>query len=315
VYTLHSTKRTGKTTSTINHIEMTTEEDQQKVLDSVLDAALDDLDSDDDDGDKDEQRPVGGGDQNDSTGAGSSELTSDGASRPVQGPMPPPPPPPSPPMMSPPDMAGIDEMMRQLMQGGLAPPTGDDDGQADEFLGRLLQEMQSQIGTELQKMDGQTSAASSPSPKKNAPQQKSPPPKKSPQQSTPAASTPGGDRISSEVDRAVASLVDGMTNQAKLDEANMRQDPSSSGMMEDDFLKNMMQQLGEVFGGGDDGGGGINADALLDGMMEQLLSKDLMYEPIQKVTEKFPAWLEQNKGKLPPAEYEQYVLFCSIVHF
>lgn len=37
-----------------------------------------------------------------------------------------------------------------------------------------------------------------------------------------------------------------------------------------------------------------NSDDLIDGMVSQLLSKDLMYEPIKNVAEKFPSWLEVN---------------------
>ena len=49
----------------------------------------------------------------------------------------------------------------------------------------------------------------------------------------------------------------------------------------------------------------LNPDAVIDGMMEQLLSKDLMYEPMKQVAEKFPGWLEDKKDSLPAAEYEQ----------
>lgn len=39
-------------------------------------------------------------------------------------------------------------------------------------------------------------------------------------------------------------------------------------------------------------------DDFIDGMMEQLLSKELMYEPMKQVTEKFPSWLKRNKTLL-----------------
>ncbi|OEU16866.1 Pex19 protein, partial [Fragilariopsis cylindrus CCMP1102] len=39
--------------------------------------------------------------------------------------------------------------------------------------------------------------------------------------------------------------------------------------------------------------------------MEQLLSKELMYEPMKQVTEKFPLWLEQNKNKISEKEWNQ----------
>jgi peroxin-19 len=48
--------------------------------------------------------------------------------------------------------------------------------------------------------------------------------------------------------------------------------------------------------------GGLNPDAIVDGMMEQLLSKDLMYEPMKHVADEFPAWLDGKKDSLPKAE-------------
>jgi peroxin-19 len=67
---------------------------------------------------------------------------------------------------------------------------------------------------------------------------------------------------------------------------------------EDDFLREM---LGLQDGGSDD----FNSDTVIDGMMEQLLSKDLMYEPMKQVTEKFPEWLETNKADLSPKDYQE----------
>ena len=40
----------------------------------------------------------------------------------------------------------------------------------------------------------------------------------------------------------------------------------------------------------------------LTGMMEQLLSKDLMYEPLREVSDRFPAWIEANTELLSEDE-------------
>lgn len=263
---------------------MTNDATQEKI-DAVLDAALDDLDDDDEDdtNDEDNQHKA-------------QPSTTNASSKPVQGPMP------LAATTDPSEMAmGIDEMMKQLMQGGAS-----QEGQADEFLGKLLQEMQSQIGTELEELEksspknkkakpktGDSNKKTGDSNKKNATQSTQTQEKSSKKQS--------GDN---DVDQAIASLIEGMATQAKLDEPDLN-GPATSNGSEDELLKSMMNQLGEGFG--DD----VNADALIDGMMEQLLSKELMYEPIKKVTEKFPDWLEENKGKLPEAEYEQYVSHSS----
>jgi len=84
---------------------------------------------------------------------------------------------------------------------------------------------------------------------------------------------------------------------------------AASGQDNDDDnipnLDNLFQGMMNVNKGNDSGGNSdssipddINADKFLDGMMEQLLSKELMYEPMKQVTEKFPSWLEKNKKKL-----------------
>jgi peroxin-19 len=256
---------------------MATKDEAQEKVDAVLDAALDDLDDDDEDDDDD--------DVEDPKQSPPSQISS----RPVQGPPPPP---------SSNDAAGmntLDAMMRDLMQSNF--DVGDND-QADEFLGKLLQEMQSQIGSELEQMQNQ-----SPSKPKSPSKAKSPQEAKSPAStSSPSSSSKAKQQSSSnDVDQAISSLIEGMTNQAKLDEPIQN---GTKGLSEAEMLKAMMDQLGEGLGSeGEDAG--LNADALIDGMMEQLLAKDLMYEPMKKVAEKFPEWLERNKGKLPREEYDQ----------
>jgi peroxin-19 len=45
---------------------------------------------------------------------------------------------------------------------------------------------------------------------------------------------------------------------------------------------------------------------VVDGVMRQLLSKDLMYEPVKQICEKFPEWLAMHKKNLTQNEYEAY---------
>ena len=74
--------------------------------------------------------------------------------------------------------------------------------------------------------------------------------------------------------------------------ANTDEPPSPA---EEDLLRNLM--------GGLEGEGG--ADAMIQGMMKDLLSKDMMYEPMQHVVERFPAWLEQHKASLDASELKR----------
>lgn len=72
---------------------------------------------------------------------------------------------------------------------------------------------------------------------------------------------------------------------------------------EEEMLKGMFQGLQDT--GEDFNAESFNPDAVIDGMMEQLLSKDLMYTPMKQVTDKFPQWLEKNKDDLSVEEYQQ----------
>ncbi|RMD39745.1 hypothetical protein DV735_g5391, partial [Chaetothyriales sp. CBS 134920] len=77
---------------------------------------------------------------------------------------------------------------------------------------------------------------------------------------------------------------------------------------EEDMLANLMKTLGEA-GGGDDG----DMSKMLLGMMEQLTNKEMLYEPMDELNQKFPAWLERNKEKLTKEDYGRYTRQRDIV--
>ncbi|GLD93492.1 hypothetical protein PINS_up002084 [Pythium insidiosum] len=45
---------------------------------------------------------------------------------------------------------------------------------------------------------------------------------------------------------------------------------------------------------------------LVDGMMQQLLSKDVMYDPMKQICERYPSWLAEKQPLLPAEDYERY---------
>lgn len=47
-------------------------------------------------------------------------------------------------------------------------------------------------------------------------------------------------------------------------------------------------------------------DEVIDGMMQQLLSKDLMCEPTRLLCERYPIWLSENKDKISEEQYASY---------
>jgi len=77
--------------------------------------------------------------------------------------------------------------------------------------------------------------------------------------------------------------------------------PSSA---EDDMMAQLMKEL--QAGGG--GGGEEDFNKMLMGMMAQLTNKEILYEPMKELHDKFPAWMEKNKagtGKEDLARFEE----------
>lgn len=44
----------------------------------------------------------------------------------------------------------------------------------------------------------------------------------------------------------------------------------------------------------------------MDSMMKQLLSKDVLEEPMREIGERYPAWLEANRSTLNPEDLARY---------
>jgi peroxin-19 len=86
---------------------------------------------------------------------------------------------------------------------------------------------------------------------------------------------------------------------------------SSSSANPDDFLSTMLAEMEK--GGGDPssllGGAGGDEDfsKLLLGMMEQLTNKEILYEPMKELHDKFPAWMEANKETCPKPDLDRYL--------
>jgi hypothetical protein len=58
--------------------------------------------------------------------------------------------------------------------------------------------------------------------------------------------------------------------------------------------EDLQRMASELEGLGPAGGLASN----VDGMMQQLVSKEIMYEPMQKICSRFPSWLDENTGRL-----------------
>ena len=72
----------------------------------------------------------------------------------------------------------------------------------------------------------------------------------------------------------------------------------------DDFLAHMLENMptNETLGGDDQEG----FDRMLVGMMEQLTNKEILYEPMKELHNKFPPWMLKNATSLKPEDSNRY---------
>ncbi|KAJ8662311.1 hypothetical protein O0I10_002004 [Lichtheimia ornata] len=87
----------------------------------------------------------------------------------------------------------------------------------------------------------------------------------------------------------------------KLKESSKNIDASTPSMEggDDAFMGEMMRQLESMADSGE-------FENLLEGMMQQLMSKELLYEPMKHMADNYTSWLEDNKDKISAADYERY---------
>lgn len=70
---------------------------------------------------------------------------------------------------------------------------------------------------------------------------------------------------------------------------------------DDDFLADMLRQMGGLGGDSEE-----DFSQMLLKMMEQLTNKDILYEPMRELAQKYPGWFERNEGKLSEEEMKRY---------
>ena len=66
----------------------------------------------------------------------------------------------------------------------------------------------------------------------------------------------------------------------------------------DDILARMLKDM--------EGGGDEDFSKMLMGMMEQLTNKDILYEPMKELHDKFPAWMRKNRGSTKSDDLQRY---------
>ncbi|XP_057804623.1 peroxisome biogenesis protein 19-2 isoform X2 [Salvia miltiorrhiza] len=74
---------------------------------------------------------------------------------------------------------------------------------------------------------------------------------------------------------------------------------AGDGFGGDPMMEDWVKQFEELAGSQD-------MESIVETMMQQLLSKEILYEPMKEIGERYPTWLEENKGKLTDEEYARY---------
>ena len=111
-----------------------------------------------------------------------------------------------------------------------------------------------------------------------------------------AVQTPMHEGGATEVDRSVAQTLEMLAENASTMEGMSSSQVEGYG---EDMMNGMIAEF-EKLGEKED------FSQVVDGMMRQLLSKELMYEPMKQVCEKYPEWLAMQVDALSKEDYERY---------
>ena len=201
----------------------------------------------------------------------------------------------------------LDEIMDQLQLGGIGDIAGEQSAAASAASSSALgggndKPSSSSSSKEEKNTDdaksknaAETKASGAKSSAKKAPSSSSSLPK----------SSGASNSAEADVDRAVQRLLSDMAK-AGSDDNDDDAIPDLDALMNggnveamgEEMMESMMKELSSFGASGD-------ADDVVDGMMRQLLSKELMYEPMKQVCDRFPAWLADSKAHLSEEEYQK----------
>ena len=79
---------------------------------------------------------------------------------------------------------------------------------------------------------------------------------------------------------------------------------AASSANQDDILAQMLKEM--EAGGFSGEGSDEDFSKILMGMMEQLTNKEILYEPMKELDDKFPGWMEKNRDKVGKEDLKRY---------
>ncbi|EOA21439.1 hypothetical protein CARUB_v10001820mg [Capsella rubella] len=99
----------------------------------------------------------------------------------------------------------------------------------------------------------------------------------------------------------VAEALDKLREQTRetvkgLESLSPKQHPTGS---DDAMVEDWIKQFEDLAGSND-------LESIVDTMMQQLLSKDILHEPMKEIGARYPKWLEEHETSLDKEEFERY---------
>eukprot|EP00850_Spirogloea_muscicola_P016932 SM000141S00876 [mRNA] locus=s141:171746:173213:- [translate_table: standard] len=111
--------------------------------------------------------------------------------------------------------------------------------------------------------------------------------KKTPKKPAPAVSNS---------DERLASTLETLAEQTRQTVESMEE---TNGAVDDELIEKLVRQFEDV-------GSSQDMQVVMDTMMRQLLSEEVLYEPMKEIGERYPAWLASNREKLSTEDYDRY---------
>jgi peroxin-19 len=180
-----------------------------------------------------------------------------------------------------------DEEFAKQLQAGMA-----------ELLGELESspEMRAQFESMMKELDGAAASGETASPSSGPPPSAGP---SKPSTSKDKAAAAGGKDAAEE---SFQAKIQQTMERMRVSGDNATAAAENSGS--DDFIAEMIKAMQ---GTGLDGEAGEeDFSKMILGMMEQLTNKEILYEPMKELDDKFQPWLEKNEGKIGQEDLKRY---------
>ncbi|KAL3680741.1 hypothetical protein R1sor_023697 [Riccia sorocarpa] len=110
----------------------------------------------------------------------------------------------------------------------------------------------------------------------------------------------GSSRDRSGAQRPLSATLDMLQQQTRETMGNI-DIADKEDIMGEELVESLMKQFEDL-------GGSQDMQSIMDTMMRQLLSKEVLHEPMKEIGERYPQWLAANKTKLSQEDYKRYTM-------